>query len=69
MDVAEREIYYTISRMLWCFEMSEVPDEPIDLNEYDGLSGRSPTPFRVHLTLRHDKVLEVLDSTDIGGLR
>ncbi|KAJ7215712.1 cytochrome P450 [Mycena rebaudengoi] len=46
MIVAEREIWLTISRMLWAFRMESLPDEPIDLKEYDGLSGRSPVPFR-----------------------
>ncbi|KAF9517507.1 hypothetical protein BS47DRAFT_1359550 [Hydnum rufescens UP504] len=38
--VAERILWLAISRMLWAFKMEEVPGEPIDLKEYDGLSGR-----------------------------
>ena len=60
MIVAEREIWLTISRMLWAFVMTELPNEPIDLKEYDGLSGRSPVPFRIMLKPRHEKVGEVL---------
>lgn len=60
MVVAEREIFLAIARVLWCFNLAQIPDEPIDLNEYDGLSGRSPMPFRVQLSLRHDTVLKVL---------
>ena len=45
MLVAEREIWLTIARMLWAFDMKAIPGEPIDLREYDGLSGRSPMPF------------------------
>ncbi|KAJ3813392.1 cytochrome P450 [Lentinula aff. lateritia] len=60
MIVAEREIWLTISRMLWAFTMESLPDEPIDLKEYDGLSGRSPVPFRINLIPRHDKVAHVL---------
>ncbi|KAJ3890193.1 cytochrome P450 [Lentinula edodes] len=60
MIVAEREIWLTISRMLWAFTMESLPDEPIDLKEYDGLSGRSPVPFRINLIPRHDKVAQVL---------
>ena len=48
--------------MLWAFNMSELPDEPIDLKEYDGLSGRSPVPFRIMLKPRHEKVEEVLEA-------
>lgn len=62
MVVAEREIFLAIARILWCFKLNEIADEPIDLNEYDGLSGRSPAPFRVQLTIRHDKVMETLES-------
>lgn len=58
--VAEREIWLTISRMLWAFNMYEIPGEPIDLSEYDGLSGRSPVPFRIRLEPRHPNVGKVL---------
>ena len=60
MFVAEREIWLTIARMLWAFNMTEVPGEPIDLNEYDGLSGRSPMPFRINLKARDEEVERVL---------
>jgi hypothetical protein len=60
MIVAEREIWLVISRMLWAFRMEEIPGEPIDLKEYDGLSGRSPVPFRIQLRVRHEKVKTVL---------
>ncbi|KAF5380073.1 hypothetical protein D9615_006264 [Tricholomella constricta] len=33
--VADREVYLAISRMLWAFNMEEIPSEPIDLKEYD----------------------------------
>ncbi|KAF8881025.1 cytochrome P450 [Gymnopilus junonius] len=51
MWVAEREVWLVISRMLWAFRTEEIPGEPIDLKEYDGLSGRSPVPFRIKLFL------------------
>ena len=38
--------------------------EGIDLTEYDGLSGRSPVPFKIHMTLRHNQVLEVIEKAD-----
>lgn len=60
MWVAEREVFLAIARMLWAFKMDEIPGEPIDLKEYDGLSGRSPVPFRIKMTPRHEKVAEVL---------
>nr|BAK09394.1 cytochrome P450 [Postia placenta] len=60
MIVAEREIWLAISRMLWAFDMVEIPEEPIDLKEYDGLSGRSPVPFRIKLIPRHENVAKVL---------
>ncbi|KAG7085967.1 hypothetical protein E1B28_003492 [Marasmius oreades] len=61
MWVAEREIFLVIARLLWAFDMKEIPGEPIDLKEYDGLSGRSPVPFRIKMVPRHEKVVEVLD--------
>ncbi|KAF8878782.1 cytochrome P450 [Infundibulicybe gibba] len=60
MWVAEREVWLAISRMLWAFRMEEIPGEPIDLKEYDGLSGRSPVPFRIKMIPRDEKVAEVL---------
>ncbi|CCM06720.1 uncharacterized protein FIBRA_09014 [Fibroporia radiculosa] len=60
MIVAEREIWLAISRMLWAFNMIEIPGEPIDLKEYDGLSGRSPVPFRIKLVPRDENVAKVL---------
>lgn len=60
MWVAEREIWLAISRMLWAFSMEEIPGEPIDLKEYDGLSGRSPVPFRIKMVPRHEKVQRAL---------
>jgi len=60
MWVAEREIWLGISRMLWAFRMEEIPGEPIDLKEYDGLSGRSPVPFRIRMISRHANVEKVL---------
>ncbi|CAG8891773.1 unnamed protein product [Penicillium egyptiacum] len=65
MIVAEREIWLTISRMLWAFDMYEIPGEPIDLKEYDGLSGRSPVPFRIGLKPRHDNVAKLLEKVEI----
>ncbi|KAF8638158.1 hypothetical protein AX17_002401 [Amanita inopinata Kibby_2008] len=60
MLVAEREIWLAISRMLWAFKMEQIPGEPMDLKEYDGLSGRSPVPFRVRMVPRHENVAKVL---------
>ncbi|KAF3401654.1 3-hydroxyphenylacetate 6-hydroxylase [Penicillium rolfsii] len=65
MLVAEREIWLTISRMLWAFDMHEIPGEPIDLKEYDGLSGRSPVPFRIGLKPRHENVAKLLEGIEI----
>ncbi|KAB8222023.1 cytochrome P450 [Aspergillus novoparasiticus] len=65
MLVVEREIWLTISRMLWAFDMYEIPDEPIDLKEYDGLSGHSPVPFRIGLKPRHENVAKVLQGIEI----
>ncbi|KAF8172650.1 cytochrome P450, partial [Pholiota molesta] len=60
MWVAEREVFLAIARMLWAFRMEEIPEEKIDLKEYDGLSGRSPVPFRIKMLPRHDNVEKVL---------
>jgi len=59
--LAEREVFLAIARMLWAFKMEEIPGEPIDLKEYDGLSGRSPVPFRIKMIPRDDMVREVLN--------
>ena len=59
MWVAERETFLAIARLLWAFRTDEIPGYPIDLKEYDGLSGRSPVPFHIKLTARHDQVEKV----------
>jgi hypothetical protein len=64
MIVAEREIWLTISRMLWAYDMSEVPGQPIDLREYDGMSGRSPTPFVINITPRSEDVVRILEGLE-----
>ncbi|ORX93665.1 cytochrome P450 [Clohesyomyces aquaticus] len=60
--VAEREIWLAVSRMLWAFEMVQISGKPIDLSEYDGLSGRSPVPFEILLSPRFEGVGAVLGS-------
>ena len=68
MIVAEREIWLTISRMLWAFDMREIPEKLIDLKEYDGLSGRSPVPFEVFFTPRHEDAERVLRAHERADL-
>ena len=58
--VAERELWLAISRLLWAFEIQALPDEPISLEEYEGLSGRTPLPYRIKLIPRHDQVYSLL---------
>ena len=60
MALAEREILLAVSHLLWAFQMDEIPEEPIDLKEYDGLSGRSPVPNRIKLTPRNENVAAIL---------
>ena len=62
--VAERELWLAISRLLWAFEIRALPDEPISLEEYEGLSGRTPLPYRVKLIPRHDRVHALLVSEE-----
>ncbi|GJE93446.1 cytochrome P450 [Phanerochaete sordida] len=65
ITLAEQEIFLAVAGLLWAFDMQELPSEPIDLHEYDGLSGRSPLPFRVKMVPRHESVAEVLGTADI----
>uniref|UniRef100_A0A0W0FIQ3 Putative cytochrome P450 n=1 Tax=Moniliophthora roreri TaxID=221103 RepID=A0A0W0FIQ3_MONRR len=65
MLLADRELFLVISRMLWAFSMAEIPEEPIDLKEYDGLSGRSPMPYRIKLQPRHEGVAQVLGEIEL----
>jgi len=61
MLFAEREIWLAIWRMLWPCTMEEIPGEPIDLVEYDGLSGCSPVPFCIRMVPCNEKIASVLD--------
>ncbi|QUC19183.1 uncharacterized protein UV8b_03424 [Ustilaginoidea virens] len=60
--VAEREIWLALSRLLWSFTMEAAPGHAIDLKQYDGLSGRSPVPFKIRLRPRHDNVVGVVEA-------
>jgi len=62
IQVAERELWLAISRLLWTYDIRSVPDEPISLEEYDGEHGRTPRPYRVTLTPRHDQVQALLEA-------
>ncbi|KDQ57973.1 hypothetical protein JAAARDRAFT_193457 [Jaapia argillacea MUCL 33604] len=61
MIVAECEIWLTIAWMLWCFRMEAIPSEPIDLKEYNRLSGCSPMPFRIKCIPCDDNIAKVLE--------
>ncbi|PSR75713.1 hypothetical protein PHLCEN_2v9004 [Hermanssonia centrifuga] len=60
IPLAEQEIFLAVAHMLWAFEMQQLPEEPIDLKEYDGLSGRFPVPFHIKMIPRDEHVAEVL---------
>jgi hypothetical protein len=62
INVAERILFLAISRLLWAFAVHEVPGEPISLEEYEGTSGRTPVPYRVHLLPRHEGVHAALET-------
>jgi len=62
IHIAERELWLAISRLLWAYEIRSVPDEPISLEEYDGEHGRTPQPYRVTFTPRHDRVQMLLEA-------
>ena len=60
IPLAEQEIFLAVAGLLWAFDMQQLPDKPIDLKEYDGLSGRSPVPFLIKMIPRHENVSEIL---------
>ncbi|KAI0283209.1 cytochrome P450 [Russula brevipes] len=62
IHIAERELWFAISRLLWAFDIRPLPDEPISLEEYEGDSGRTPLPYRITLTPRHDRVQTLLEA-------
>ena len=62
MHVAEQELWLAISRLLWAYDIQSPSDEPISLEEYVGESGRTPLPYRVTLTPRHDRVQILLEA-------
>ncbi|KAI0312784.1 cytochrome P450 [Amylostereum chailletii] len=62
IHVAEREMWLSISRLLWTFRIEA--DEPISLEEYEGTHGRTPIPYKVRLVPRHDKVHLMTDERE-----
>ena len=68
MHVAEKELWLAVSRLLWCFEIRPLPDEPICLDEWEGESGRTPMPFKIRLEPRHENVASMLLPNDKAGM-
>ncbi|KAH9998122.1 cytochrome P450 [Russula compacta] len=62
IHVAERELWLAISRLLWAYNIQCPPGESISLDEYEGESGRTPLPYRLSLTPRHDRVQSLLEA-------
>ena len=62
IHIAERVLWLAISRMLWAYEIQSLPDEPISLEQYRGASARTPLPYRITLTPRHDRVQTLLEA-------
>lgn len=60
MWVADRDIWLVISRLTWVFSLEAIPSHPIDLEEYDGLSGRLPVPLHIKLIPGHNNVDNML---------
>jgi len=64
LPIAERELWLAIARLLWAFKFEALPDEPISLEEYEGLSGRTPVPFRLKLVPRVSQLQNILETKD-----
>ena len=64
IHVAERELWLAISRLLWAYDIRPLPEEPISLEGYTGESARTPLPYRVTLTPRHDRVQTLLEGEE-----
>ena len=64
IHVAERELWLAISRLLWAYNIRPLPEEPISLEGYTGASARTPQPYRVTLTPRHDRVQALLEAEE-----
>jgi hypothetical protein len=62
IHVAERELWLAISRLLWAFDIRPPLGETISLEEYEGAAGRTPLPYRVMLTPRHNRVQALLEA-------
>jgi hypothetical protein len=62
IHVAERELWLATSRLLWAFDIRPPPGETISLEEYEGAAGRTPLPYRVMLTPRHNRVQALLEA-------
>jgi hypothetical protein len=64
IHVAERELWLAISRLLWAYDIRAPSDEPISLEGYRGQSSRTPQPYRITLTPRHDRVQALLEAEE-----
>lgn len=64
MHVAEHSLWLAISRLLWAYRIEAVDGEIINLEEYEGKSGRTPLPFRVRFVPRHERVAALLEAEE-----
>ena len=61
---AERELWLAISHLLWAYKFYALPEEPISLEECDGLSGRTPLPYRLRFVPRLDNLPIILQAIE-----
>ncbi|TFK38305.1 cytochrome P450 [Crucibulum laeve] len=61
---AERELWLAIVRLLWAYNFEALPEEPISLQEYEGMSGRTPVPFRLRFIPRTTNLHHILKTAD-----
>ena len=60
--IAEREIWFAASRLLWFFGMRPLPSK---LVYFDGKNGRTPMTFRVCFEPRHGNVASLLSGSKV----
>ncbi|KAF9261476.1 cytochrome P450 [Marasmius fiardii PR-910] len=60
--LADHEIFLAITRMLWAFRMEEVPQNPINIEQYKDPAKGYPKELYIKMVPRHDKVAEMINA-------
>ncbi|KAK5721160.1 hypothetical protein LTR17_014801 [Elasticomyces elasticus] len=68
IHLAERSMWRVTAKLLWAFDLQELPDEPLDVNAYTSSNLVRPLAYKVKVTPRSEAHMQVLQGELQGAL-